>query len=120
MKQDKNCVFCKIIRGEISVIRFDESDSFIAIFDAKPVTKGHILVIPKKHYTTILDIPNKFGNEMLEFTKKVASSLLDKKLGDGFNLVMNNLAVAGQVVMHAHIHVIPRKEDDGIRFYTRV
>lgn len=119
-KPDKNCVFCKIIHGEIKADKVGESDSFIAILDAKPDTKGHTLVIPKKHYVTLLDIPDKFGNEMLEFTKKVASEMLDKKLGDGFNLVMNNLAVAGQVVMHAHIHVIPRKENDGLRFFTRV
>jgi len=78
------------------------------------------LIIPKKHFVTLLDIPNKFGNEMLEFAKKVASDILDKKIGDGFNLIMNNLAVAGQIVMHAHVHIIPRKEDDGIRFLTRV
>jgi len=56
---------------------------------------------------------------MLEFIKKVADKLLDEKLGDGFNLAMNNLEVAGQKVMHAHIHVIPRKEDDGIRFFLK-
>lgn len=52
---------------------------------------------------------------MLEFTKKVAGELLDKKYGDGFNILMNNLEVAGQGVLHAHIHVVPRKEGDGIR-----
>ncbi|MBS3083703.1 HIT domain-containing protein [Candidatus Pacearchaeota archaeon] len=120
VKQDKNCVFCKIISGEIKQEKIMESDSFIAVLDIKPTAKGHALVIPKQHYVTLLDIPNRLGNEMIEFTKKVASDLLDKKLGDGFNLVMNNLAVAGQVVMHAHIHVIPRKDGDGLRFLTRV
>ena len=64
---------------------------------------------------TLLDIPNTLGNELLEFTKRVAGDLMDKKLGDGFNIVMNNLQVAEQIVMHAHIHVIPRKEGDGIK-----
>ena len=67
-----------------------------------------------------IPIPSLFGEDLIKFVKKVASELLDDKYGDGFNLVMNNLAVAGQVVMHAHIHVIPRKENDGLRFLTRV
>ena len=118
--KSENCVFCKIIQGETNTKKIAESDSFIAILDVKPTTPGHTLVIPKKHLVTLLDIPNKFGNEMLEFTKKVASDLMDKKMGDGFNLIMNNLSAAGQFVMHAHLHVIPRKENDGIRFFHKV
>ncbi len=118
--KDKNCVFCKIAKGEIKQEKIMESDNFFSIRDIKPSATGHSLVIPKKHFVTLLDIPDKLGNEMIKFTKKVASSLLDDKYGDGFNLVMNNLAVAGQMVMHAHVHVIPRKEDDGLRFLTRV
>jgi len=83
--------------------------------DINPVAEGHALVIPKKHYVTLLDIPNSLGEEMLDFTKKIAGSLLDNKKGDGFNIGMNNLEVAGQVVMHAHIHIIPRKEGDGLK-----
>src|SRR3989338_10053498 len=118
-KQDKNCIFCKIAKGEVKQEKIMESDSFFATRDIHPHAPGHTLVIPKQHFVTLLDIPNKIGNEMIEFTKKAASDLLDKKLGDGFNVIMNNLAVAGQAVMHAHIHVIPRKEGDGLRFLTR-
>lgn len=96
-----------------------ESNNFFAVRDLNPVSEGHTLVIPKKHFVTLLDIPNKLGEEMLKFTKKVAGDLLDEKLGDGFNVIMNNLEVAGQLVMHAHIHVIPRKEGDGIRFFYK-
>lgn len=120
MVKSDNCVFCKIAKGEIAQKKIMESDNFFAIRDIKPNTTGHSLVIPKKHFVTFLDIPDKLGNEMVKFTKKLASSLMDDKYGDGFNLIMNNLAVAGQVVMHAHIHVIPRKEDDRLRFLTRV
>ncbi len=120
MVVDKNCVFCKIAKGEIKQEKIMESDNFFATFDINPHTKGHALVIPKKHFVTLLDIPNKLGGEMLGFTKKLADYLLDKKYGDGFNLVMNNTPVAGQVVMHAHIHVIPRNEGDGIRYMTKI
>ncbi len=113
MKND--CVFCKIIKGKIKSERIDESNNFIAIKDTRPRAEGHTLVISKKHFATLLDIPNNMGNEMLEFTKKVAGKLLDEKYGDGFNVLMNNLSVAGQIVMHAHLHIIPRKEGDGLR-----
>ena len=83
------------------------------------MAEGHTLVIPKKHCTTLLDVPANIGKDMLDLLKRVSSELMDKKFGDGFNLVMNNLAVAGQVVMHAHFHVIPRKEGDGLRSMTQ-
>lgn len=110
----KDCVFCKIAKEGKSE-KVMESDNFFAIRDIRPRVEGHTLVIPKKHYVTLLDIPDKLGNEMLYFTKKVAEKLLDDKHGDGFNILMNNLEVAGQLVMHAHLHIIPRKESDGIR-----
>jgi histidine triad (HIT) family protein len=116
--KDKNCVFCKIVKGEMKSDRVGESDNFIAILDINPKVKGHTLVMPKKHFVTLLDISDKLGNEMLEFVKKISSKLMDNKLGDGFNILMNNLDVAGQVVMHAHIHVIPRKDRDGIRLIS--
>src|SRR3989338_2877318 len=110
-----NCIFCRIIKGEIKAEKVDESDNFIAIRAAHPKTQGHTLIIPKMHLVTIIDLPNKLGNELLEFTKKISYSLLEKKYGDGFNVIMNNLAPEGQVVEHAHIHIIPRKEGDGLR-----
>jgi len=113
--KSENCVFCKMAWGEIKSDKIDESNNFFAVFDIKPKTNGHALVISKKHFVTLLDIPNTLGNEMLEFTKKVADKLMDEGYGDGFNVLMNNLAVAGQYVMHAHLHILPRKEGDGLR-----
>ncbi len=112
---EKNCVFCRIVLGELKSEKVAESNSFIAIRDINPKVDGHTLVIPKKHFVTLLDIPNNLGREMLEFTKKVAWDLMNEKKGDGFNLAMNNLEVAGQEVMHAHIHILPRKEGDGVK-----
>ena len=119
VKEDKNCIFCKIAKGEIKSEIVKTGNSFIAIKDINPVAEGHVLVIPKRHYATLLDIPNNLAEELLKFMKEVASEVLEKKLGDGFNIIMNNLEPAGQLVMHAHIHVIPRKEKDGIRFLVR-
>jgi len=118
--QDKNsCIFCRIAKGEIESKFVGESDNFFAIMDANPIVEGHTLIIPKKHFVTILDIPDKLGNEMLSFIKKVSGKLLDDKFGNGFNILMNNLEVAGQEVMHVHIHIIPREEKDGIKFYAK-
>ena len=117
MKQ-QDCVFCKIAKGEIPAVKTGESNNFFAILDAHPQTDGHTLIIPKKHFVTLLDIPNKLGEELLEFTKKVSSDLLEKKKGDGFNILMNNLEPAGQIVKHAHIHIIPRKEKDGLKIIS--
>lgn len=111
----KDCIFCKIVRKEVPADFVDESNSFIAIRDAHPKAEGHTLVIPKNHYVTLLDIPDRYGEELLNFLKKVSFKLLDEKYGDGFNVVMNNLEPAGQVVGHAHIHLIPRKEGDGLK-----
>jgi histidine triad (HIT) family protein len=110
----ENCVFCKIARGEIFTEKIFENDNFFVIRDISPVSEGHSLVIPKKHYENFLDLPNSLGTEFFSIAKKTALDLIDKKLGEGFNLVMNNFEVAGQVVPHAHIHIIPRKKGDKI------
>jgi len=114
----KDCIFCKMAKGEMKAEKIKETDNFFAIRDKYPATEGHSLVIPKKHFVTLLDIKNNLGNEMLKLAKEVASDLIDKKLGDGFNLLMNNLECANQAVMHAHLHVIPRKDGDGIKVLT--
>ena len=113
--KNHECIFCKIARKEIPEQFIGESNNFFAILDANQKTKGHTLIIPKQHYVTLLDIPNKLGEELVQFAKKIASEILEKKYGDGFNILMNNLEPAGQVVKHAHIHIIPRKEKDGLR-----
>jgi len=119
MASNKDCIFCKIIKKEIPADIIKESANFFAIPDKYPHAKGHTLVIPKKHFVTILDIPNTLGSELLKMLKDIASELLDAKLGDGFNILQNNLEVAGQVIMHAHFHIIPRKEGDGITYLTK-
>jgi len=109
-----DCIFCKIAQKKIKSELVLESDHFFAIRDISPKAEGHTLVIPKQHFVTLLDIPDKLGGEMLSVCKKVSGMLLDEKKADGFNLVMNNLEPAGQLVQHAHIHIIPRKEKDGL------
>lgn len=110
----KDCIFCKIAKKEIKSELVNETNNFIAILDAHPRAEGHTLIIPKKHYITFLDIPSTLSQEMHKLIQKIASDLLEKKKGDGFNIIMNNLQAANQAVMHAHIHIIPRKEGDNL------
>lgn len=119
VNKSENCIFCKIVSREIKSEILDESENFIAIKDINPVSEGHLLVIPKEHFLNLLEIPDKLGNELLKFMKNLGLKIVDKKIGDGFNIIMNNFSSAGQLVMHSHIHLIPRKGDDGIRFLTR-
>lgn len=115
----EECIFCKIAKGEIHTEKIKETNNFFSIHDANPISEGHIIIIPKKHFVTLLDIPNKLGEELLKFIKQNASKILDDKTGDGFNLIMNNLEVADQVIKHAHIHLIPRKENDKIKIINK-
>ena len=111
----EDCIFCKIIAGEIPSEKVYEDDNFIAVLDINPQVKGHTLIIPKKHFKTILDTPNSLGGEFLEAIKSVALKLVEKEKAEGFNIIFNVNKIAGQEVDHVHAHVVPRKGSDGCR-----
>ena len=108
-----DCIFCKIANGEIPSNTIFEDDNFRVILDNGPATKGHALVLPKKHYADLFEIPEETVMEAVKVAKKVAGTMKDKLGCDGLNLVQNNGAAAGQTVMHFHLHIIPRYENDG-------
>lgn len=109
------CVFCEIAKGNIPASVIYEDELVIAILDTSQITKGHTLVIPKKHYDTLLDCPKETVDRMIEAAQKVASMQISKLGAKGFNILNNGYEIAGQSVMHAHLHVIPRyDETDGI------
>ena len=108
-----DCIFCKIANGEIPSNTIYENEDFRVILDNGPATKGHALVLPKKHYADLFEIPDDVLAGAVQTGKIVASMLKDKLGCDGVNLVQNNGAAAGQTVMHYHLHVIPRYENDG-------
>ena len=111
----EDCIFCKIIDGKIPSAKVYEDDKVISFLDIMPANKGHCLVVTKKHYETLLDIPNEDLANLIKTTKRVAKAL-SLSIGNGsYNVVMNNGKVAGQLVAHAHIHIIPRFKGDHLR-----
>lgn len=115
MAQKEDCVFCKIARKEIKVEVITETKNFFCFPDANPIVEGHSLIIPKKHFVNIMDLPSDLGSELIEIIKEVAEIRL-KQGFEGFNIFQNNFPAAGQAVMHSHLHLIPRKKGDGIKF----
>jgi len=109
----EDCVFCKMVSGEIPVEKIYENDNFFSIPDANQKVEGHSLIISKKHFNTILDLPSTLGSELIDCIKKTAMKVLDSEKAEGFNIVQNNFEVAGQLVKHLHFHILPRKKDDG-------
>jgi len=110
-----DCIFCKIVSGEIPVKKIYENENFFSILDKNQNIKGHALIISKKHFDTILDMPDSLGYEFLDCIKKTALKLIDKTKAEGFNVVNNNFESAGQIVKHVHFHILPRKKGDSVK-----
>ncbi|MFY1067838.1 HIT family protein [Enterococcus sp. AD013-P3] len=111
----KDCIFCKIVAGEIPSYKVYEDEAVYAFLDLSQVTKGHTLVVPKKHVTDIFEYDEKLAAAVFARIPKIAKAL-EKAFPDaeGLNIINNNKELAYQSVFHSHIHLIPRysKEDD--------
>ena len=111
----EDCIFCKIINGKIPSAKVYEDNSVISFLDIMPANKGHCLVVPKKHYETLLDIPDEDLANLIKATKKITKALSLSIGNVSYNIIMNNGKVAGQLVAHAHIHIIQRFRGDRLR-----
>ena len=109
----QDCVFCKIVKGEIPAHKVYEDETTLAFLDITPVNIGHTLVIPKKHYVNIYETPEEIMMHIMRTVKKISHAVKIGLKADGINVTMNNDPAAGQVVFHAHIHIIPRHANDG-------
>ncbi len=110
----EDCLFCKIVKGEIPSKKIYEDDELLAFLDIFPFEKGHTLIIPKEHYENILDIPKEKFLKVCSLAHSLAKDF-DKKLGGcGFNLLQNTKSIAGQEIRHFHLHLIPRRENKGL------
>lgn len=116
-----DCIFCKIIAGEIPASKVYEDEQVLAFLDITQVTKGHTLVVPKKHYRNVLDMDAQEAAELFSAVPIIARQLKEKLGASGLNILNNNEEAAGQTVFHTHIHLLPRfDQTDGldIRFRT--
>lgn len=109
-----NCVFCKIISGEFSSYKIYEDEATFVFLDIAKDVDYHILVVPKKHIVNILDCDNETLEKLIKTTKKVSNHLVDNCGFTGVNLLNASGISAGQTVPHFHIHIIARRENDGV------
>ena len=109
-----DCLFCKIIQGAIPCAKIFESDRILAFLDIAPAAPGHALVLPKAHHPTLLDLPRELGGELLDAVQRVGRAVMAATGATGLNVLANTNAAAGQVVFHAHLHLIPRISGDGL------
>lgn len=112
--KDENCIFCKLANGDIETATLYEDDKFRVILDASPAAKGHALIIPKDHYRNLFDLEDEVAREVIPLAKKMVNKLKDILGCDGYNIIQNNEASAGQTVFHFHMHLIPRNSGDKV------
>ena len=114
-----DCVFCKIISGQIPAAMLVETDKVVSFLDINPVNPGHALVISRRHVRSLIDMDEAEQNEMISVARRVAAALVEATGWPDFNILHNAGRSAGQVIDHAHTHVIPRKSGDGFAFGWR-
>lgn len=110
---DEDCIFCRIVAGEIPARQVHETDTVLAFLDANPLAPGHTLVIPKAHYRTFDDTPDDVADDVLAALYDLTPTVERAVDADASNVAFNNGSAAGQEVPHLHGHVIPRFEGDG-------
>ncbi|MCF8105255.1 MAG: HIT family protein [Desulfohalobiaceae bacterium] len=110
----EDCIFCKIVKQEIPCADVYADDKILAFLDIGPIAVGHTLIIPRRHYPSLWEIPGDLAKDLLLAMQKVGRAMMEVTRATGMNVVMNNFGSAGQVVPHAHWHLIPRVEGDGL------
>jgi histidine triad (HIT) family protein len=115
MTTDPDCIFCKIVAGEIPSHKIGEDDKTLAFMDINPWTKGHALVIPKEHSRNIYDADPEDLAAAHKSAQRVAQRMRERLNCEGINVLQSSEPVAMQTVFHTHVHVIPRYSDDGLR-----
>ena len=110
----QDCIFCRIIAGQVPCIKVYENDHVLAFLDIGPISEGHVLLIPKQHICSVDQADYEIMVEIAKVLPMLAGSIKSAMCADGYNVLCNNGASAGQVVSHLHIHIIPRNENDGV------
>ncbi|MDF2905070.1 MAG: hypothetical protein K0R34_391 [Herbinix sp.] len=113
--QNNNCIFCKIIAGEIpSAIVYEDAD-FKAIMDIFPAAKGHVIILSKRHVANLYELDDDTATKALLVARKLAKAIQSELQCEGINLLQNNGEAAGQTIFHFHMHLIPRYQGDQVK-----
>lgn len=110
----EDCIFCKIIAGEIPSEKVYEDEQVLAFLDIKPVNRGHLLVVPKIHSTDLLSVEDEVLKDMMPKVKKIGAAAMKAMNAQGINISTNNGKAAGQIIFHLHFHLIPRFSNDNL------
>ena len=116
MAADPNCIFCKIVAGEIPAGVVLRTEACLAFLDIGPQSDGHLLVIPLDHYARLEEMPAGLAGALCRELPRLARALLEVTGAAGYNILQNNGRVSGQEVPHVHFHLIPRAEGDGLGY----
>ena len=115
MQTDKDCIFCKIVAGEIPSFQLYEDNDTLSFMDINPAHEGHALVIPKEHWKNVYETPDTCLAAVVKTVKKIAQAVMTTLSPDGVNVVQANGKGAAQSVEHFHMHVLPRTLGDGLK-----
>jgi histidine triad (HIT) family protein len=107
------CIFCELIHGGGEVSICYEDSQALAFMDIQPVNPGHVLVVPREHYESLADLPAELARHLFDVALRLAPIVRRLADADGLNVIVNSGASAGQDVFHYHVHVIPRRSEDG-------
>ena len=107
-----DCIFCKIVTGEIPSTRIYEDDRFLGFMDINPLTRGHSLLIPKAHFATVFDMPDDILSSLIITARGLADGIVKGLGAGGINLIQSNGRAANQIIDHYHLHLLPRYAPD--------
>ena len=114
-----DCIFCQIVQGCRPAAKILENENVLAFLDIAPVAFGHALVVPKKHYARLEDIPIDELSAVISVVQKIGPAVQAAAAAAGYNVSLNNGPAAGQVVPHLHFHLIPRRTGDGLQLWPQ-
>ncbi len=114
-----DCLFCKIVSGQVPSAKIYEDDDIFAFLDINPCRPGHALVVPKLHVATLFDLPLDRASTLMAALQRLGKAVMEATDATGLNVCQNNFEDAGQTVFHVHWHLIPRHKDDGVKLWPQ-
>ena len=116
MQRETDCIFCKMVAGEVSCTKVLDDENALAFMDIAPLAEGHVLLIPKEHYVTMGELPSDLAGAVFRHIPSLVHAVQSATGCEGVNVLQNNGSIAGQLVPHVHVHIIPRNPGGKFKF----